>query len=121
MMGLTQNQARCLRFLEDYIREHQGAPTFGEIAGGIGVKSKASVARLIGGLEERGRIRRIPGRMRAIEIIDQPQEKVIGFLPPDVRGFLSAYASAHHVLPETIIAERMREWAEHEASKRRVA
>lgn len=109
MIGLTPKQAECLDFLKAYIAQHGKPPIFREIADGIGLKSKSDIFRLVAALKERGAIDFLPRRSRSISIIEP-----LKFLPADVRNFVTEYAKAHHVLPETVIAERMREWAEHE-------
>jgi repressor LexA len=72
--GLTQSQAKCLQFIADYQDAHGGiAPSYDEIAQHMGIVSKSGVTRLIDALEDRGRIRRLPGRSRAItKIISTP-------------------------------------------------
>lgn len=118
MIGLTRKQAECLEFLERHLEEHGEAPSFNEIADAINLKSKSGVNRIINGLEERGRIRRLPNRARALEIVDQSRD-ALRFIAPDVRRWIIHYAKINNMLPETVVAIRMREWAEHEA--RRVA
>lgn len=69
-MGLTPRQSGCLRFISDYIRQNAGvAPSYPEIEQAIGVSSRSEVSRLIGGLEERGYIRRLKHQSRAIEVL----------------------------------------------------
>lgn len=68
--GLTNRQAQLLTFIRDYIAGHNGvSPSFSEMRTAIGVSSTENIHRLIGCLEERGYVRRIPHRARAIEII----------------------------------------------------
>jgi repressor LexA len=73
-MMLTVRQHETLAFICDYIAEHCYSPTFQEIADGIGLRSKSGVHRLISGLEERGLIRRLHYRERAIMIVEKPDE-----------------------------------------------
>jgi repressor LexA len=69
---LTARQRDCLRFIETFQAENDGAsPTFDEIRGALGLAGKSGVFRLLDGLEERGFIRRLPNRVRAIELIDR--------------------------------------------------
>ncbi|KQZ49740.1 hypothetical protein ASD54_12440 [Rhizobium sp. Root149] len=68
--GLTHQQADTLRFIQAFITESGGAgPSYDEIKDALGLASKSGVNRLLKALEERGRIRRLPHRARAIEII----------------------------------------------------
>ena len=66
---LTIKQRELLNFLQDYEHEHQVSPSFDEMRQAIGLASKSGIHRLISGLEERGFIRRLANRARAIEII----------------------------------------------------
>lgn len=69
-LGLTSRQADCLRFLTRYMRENDGvSPAFSEILEALGVSSKSAAHRLLTGLEERGYIRRLPHRARAIDVL----------------------------------------------------
>jgi repressor LexA len=66
--GLTPKQAELLRFLDDRDRSGQ-TPSYDEMAAHMKLASKSGIHRLIDGLEERGRIRRGPGRVRNIEVV----------------------------------------------------
>jgi len=68
--GLTRKQSELLRFIGQYIRESGGVPpAYSEMQSFLDLKSTSSIHRLITGLEERGFIRRIPGRARALEVV----------------------------------------------------
>ncbi|MGC6517018.1 MAG: transcriptional repressor LexA [Candidatus Puniceispirillaceae bacterium] len=69
---LTAKQRDLLQFLKSYQDEHDHAPSFDEMKDAIGLKSKSGIHRLVSALEERGHIRRLANRARAIEIIDNP-------------------------------------------------
>ena len=66
---LTQRQLQLLRFIDEYIREHDVPPSFEEMRRALELKSKSGIHRLISGLEERGYLRRLPYRARALEIL----------------------------------------------------
>lgn len=68
-LGLTPRARELLRFIEEHFDRHGVAPTFAEMCTGIGVSSKHAVFRLLAQLEERGHIRRLPNRARAIELL----------------------------------------------------
>ena len=78
-MMLTVRQHDTLAFIKAFDAANGVSPTFQEIAEGIGLRSKSGVHRLVSGLEERGFIRRLHYRERAIEIIpqDEPTAKMI--------------------------------------------
>lgn len=67
---LTAKQRELLNFLTSYQAEFDHAPSFDEMKDAIGLKSKSGIHRLVSALEERGHIRRLANRARAIEIID---------------------------------------------------
>ena len=66
----TQRQLDLLRFIAGYQRAHDGvSPSFRECSAGIGAKGRSTASRLLVGLEERGLIRRLTMRHRAIELL----------------------------------------------------
>ena len=66
---LTQKQSELLAFLTSHMAEHDVPPSFDEMRDALGLASKSGIHRLVSGLEERGHIRRLPNRARAIEIL----------------------------------------------------
>lgn len=67
---MTQRQLDLLDFIKAYMLVNRGkVPSFSEMMQGIGVKSKSTVARLLDGLEKRGKLSRLRRHKRAIEII----------------------------------------------------
>lgn len=70
-VSLTPQQAVLLDFIQRYQADHNGvSPVFVEMQAALGHASKSGVHRLLEGLEERGAIRRLKQRARAIEIVD---------------------------------------------------
>jgi repressor LexA len=69
---LTQRQHQLLQFIHGYFRDHGVPPSFEEMRAALRLKSKSGIHRLITGLEERGYIRRLPYRARALEVIRLP-------------------------------------------------
>lgn len=72
MIGLTRQQRAVLDLLRAYIAKHGMAPSFDELKAATGGRSKSNIHRMMLALEERGYIRRLPGRARAIEILPEP-------------------------------------------------
>ncbi|WP_299307180.1 transcriptional repressor LexA [uncultured Croceicoccus sp.] len=68
---LTRKQHELLVFIQDRLDETGISPSFEEMKDAIDLKSKSGVHRLISALEERGFIRRLPNRARALEVIRQ--------------------------------------------------
>ncbi|MDE2020873.1 MAG: hypothetical protein KGJ13_11105 [Patescibacteria group bacterium] len=69
---LTKNQAALLRFITKHEAQTGFSPSFDEMRKGLKLKSKSSIARLVTGLTERGYLRRLPNRARAIEVVRMP-------------------------------------------------
>ena len=69
---LTGKQHQLLRYLIDYQAEKDITPSFDEMRAAIGLASKSGIHRLVSALEERGYIRKLPNRARAIEILRHP-------------------------------------------------
>lgn len=67
---LTTKQQELLFFIRETVSKRGLAPTFEEMKDGVGLKSKSGIHRLILALEERGFIKRLPGRRRAIQLMN---------------------------------------------------
>ncbi|MGI6247006.1 MAG: transcriptional repressor LexA [Pseudochelatococcus sp.] len=70
---LTRKQHDLLRFIHERMRESGVPPSFDEMKDALDLRSKSGIHRLIIALEERGFIRRLPNRARAIEVIRLPE------------------------------------------------
>ena len=70
---LTKKQYELITFIDYKLRETGVSPSFDEMRDALALKSKSGIHRLITGLEERGFIRRLPHRARALEIIKLPE------------------------------------------------
>lgn len=66
----TQRQGKLLAVIRAYIAEHGIAPTVVEMRQRMGVRSTQGIHRMLVALEDRGQIRRIRRRARAIELLD---------------------------------------------------
>src|SRR5262249_16892899 len=66
---LTRKQRELLQFIQERLADSGVSPSFDEMKEALGMKSKSGLHRLITGLEERGFIRRLPHRARALEIM----------------------------------------------------
>ena len=65
---LTTKQRELLKFIEERVKANGVSPSFDEMRDAVNLKSKSGIHRLIVGLEERGFIRRLPHRARALEV-----------------------------------------------------
>jgi len=69
---LTRKQSELLTYIQARLAESGISPSFEEMKDALALKSKSGVHRLISALEERGFIRRLPNRARALEILRMP-------------------------------------------------
>lgn len=71
---LTRKQQELLLFIHERLQAGGVSPSFDEMKDALGLKSKSGIHRLITGLEERGFIRRLPHRARALEVTRLPEQ-----------------------------------------------
>ncbi len=97
---LTRKQAELLRFIHERLKEAGVPPSFDEMKDALDLRSKSGIHRLITALEERGFIRRLPNRARAIEVIKLPESASQGamggrrgFTPSVIEGNLGRVRS----------------------------
>ena len=85
---LTRKQHDLLKFINQRLNENGVPPSFDEMKDALELKSKSGIHRLITALEERGFIRRLPHRARAIEVIKVPESmpRRRGFVPEVIEG-----------------------------------
>ena len=82
---LTGKQFELLSFIHERMKETGIPPSFDEMKDALNLRSKSGIHRLITALEERGFIRRLPHRARALEIVRLPEAVAPGI--PGRRGF----------------------------------
>jgi repressor LexA len=70
---LTQKQKELLLFIHERLKEQGVPPSFDEMKDALDLRSKSGIHRLITALEERGFIRRLPHRARALEVLKLPE------------------------------------------------
>src|SRR5438105_14360838 len=75
---LTEKQKELLLFIHSRMQESGVPPSFDEMKDALDLKSKSGIHRLITALVERGFIRRLPHRARAIEVIKLPDNQGAG-------------------------------------------
>ncbi|HSO42300.1 MAG TPA: transcriptional repressor LexA [Rhodospirillales bacterium] len=75
---LTKKQYDLLLFIDRRLKENGIAPSFDEMKEALGLRSKSGIHRLMTGLEERGFIRRLPHRARALEVVRLPDNIASG-------------------------------------------
>ena len=72
---LTRKQHELLLYIDARLSETGVSPSFEEMKEALDLKSKSGVHRLISALEERGFIRRLPNRARALEVLKMPETR----------------------------------------------
>ena len=92
---LTPKQKELLMFIHERLKESGVPPSFDEMKEALDLRSKSGIHRLITALEERGFVRRLPHRARAMEIIKLPESvpqgvaaRGRGFSPSVIEGSL---------------------------------
>ncbi len=80
---LTKKQSELLRFINERLKEDGVPPSFDEMKEALDLRSKSGIHRLIMALEERGFIRRLPNRARALEVLRLPESSTPS---PGARG-----------------------------------
>ncbi len=94
---LTRKQHELLTFIHQRVRESGVSPSFDEMKEALGLASKSGIHRLITALEERGFLRRMPNRARALEVVKLPESAAPApkrFQPNVIQGNLSDKRSA---------------------------
>jgi repressor LexA len=100
---LTKKQHELLLFINRRLSDTGVSPSFEEMKEALKLKSKSGIHRLISGLEERGFIKRLAHRARALEVVKLPEETAVAapraergrFSPTVIRGdFKSAFSGA---------------------------
>jgi repressor LexA len=79
---LTRKQHELLCYIHERLAETGVSPSFEEMKEALDLKSKSGVHRLISALEERGFIRRLPNRARALEVLRMPERAAAGGAAP---------------------------------------
>jgi len=98
---LTRKQYELLRFIHERLKEAGVPPSFDEMKEALDLRSKSGIHRLITALEERGFIRRLPNRARAIEVIRLPDSVGHGVPGTRVRGFVPSVIEGNLGKPRT--------------------
>src|ERR1051325_4486679 len=84
---LTRKQNELLMFINKRLNDDGVSPSFDEMKEALRLKSKSGIHRLITGLEERGFLRRLPHRARALQVLKLPDAAALP--APNVTPFLA--------------------------------
>ncbi len=109
---LTRKQYELLTFIDGQIRANGVSPSFEEMKDALSLKSKSGIHRLITALEERGFVKRLAHRARALEVLRLPQNieprqttKSRGFSPNVIEGNFPASLGGAEVAGEAAAIE----------------
>src|SRR5438477_13037207 len=104
---LTRKQRELLLFINQRLTATGVSPSFDEMKDALCLKSKSGIHRLVSGLEERGFIRRLPHRARALEVVKLPEESAVAapaerarFSPTVIRGDFTGSLPGAPVAPD---------------------
>src|SRR3954464_1746770 len=95
---LTAKQHELLLFIDHRLKDSGISPSFDEMREALDLKSKSGVHRLISALEERGFIRRLPNRARALEVVKLPEMRPAATVTP-IRPAVAAPANDTMEIP----------------------
>jgi repressor LexA len=107
---LTKKQHELLMFINQRLAATGVAPSFDEMKDALNLRSKSGIHRLISGLEERGFIRRLAHRARALEVVKLPEQSAAPaaagaergrFSPTVIRGDFTSALPGAPVAPDT--------------------
>ena len=73
---LTRKQHQLLTYIDNHLNANGVPPSYDEMKDALGLKSKSGIHRLVTALEERGFIRRLPHKARALEVLKKPQNMI---------------------------------------------
>jgi repressor LexA len=107
---LTRKQHELLMFIHERIKETGVSPSFDEMKEALDLASKSGIHRLITALEERGFLRRLPHRARALEVVKLPEQATMT-APPKGRGAFrpQLVESAPGAHPQSAVSNDVRE------------
>ncbi len=111
MMGLTEIQRNCIDYLRAYSGAHDGVmPTYRDIADHLGYRSISRVHQLLVTLEDRGAVKRIAAKARALEIVEPSSFRAV-LLTAETFGLVKSYSGSRQISVDTavnaIIKERL--------------
>ncbi len=96
---LTAKQRELLLFIDGRLKQDGVSPSFDEMREALDLKSKSGVHRLISALEERGFIRRLPNRARALEVVKLPETSPSPAIVTSIRPAVRAAANDSMEIP----------------------
>jgi repressor LexA len=102
---LTKKQHELLMFIHERIRETGVSPSFDEMKEALDLASKSGIHRLITALEERGFIRRLAHRARALEVVKLPEQETAAAPAKGRAPFRPDVIQGGGLIPRQVVAE----------------
>jgi len=99
---LTKKQHDLLMFIHERLQETGVAPSFDEMKDALNLKSKSGIHRLIGALEERGFLRRLANKARALEVVRLPEDESSSATGASTNVFKPEFGTAAETDPATV-------------------
>ncbi len=106
---LTRKQHELLMFIHERIKETGVSPSFDEMKEALDLASKSGIHRLITALEERGFLRRLPHRARALEVVKLPEQATAAAPPKGRSAFRPTLVETLPGAPPPLPANDVRE------------
>jgi repressor LexA len=106
---LTRKQHELLMFIHERIKESGVSPSFDEMKEALDLASKSGIHRLITALEERGFLRRLPHRARALEVVKLPQQATTTAPPGGRQAFKPTVVEGLRAAPAPVVANDTRD------------
>ena len=106
---LTRKQHELLMFIHERIKETGVSPSFDEMKDALDLASKSGIHRLITALEERGFLRRLPHRARALEVIKMPSQATAAAPAKGRQAFKPQVVEGSAPPPQLNVANDVRE------------
>jgi repressor LexA len=106
---LTRKQHELLMFIHERIKETGVSPSFDEMKDALDLASKSGIHRLITALEERGFLRRLAHRARALEVVKLPQQATTAAPAKGRQAFKPQVVEGERQAPQTVVANDVRD------------
>ena len=106
---LTRKQHELLMFIHERIKESGVSPSFDEMKGALDLASKSGIHRLITALEERGFLRRLAHRARALEVVKLPQQATTAAPAKGRQAFKPQVVEGERQAPQAMVANDVRD------------
>ena len=110
---LTKKQHELLSYIDKQLNLKGVSPSYDEMKDALGLASKSGIHRLITALQERGFIRRLPHKARALEVLKRPENQLDKDLSDDadsqdsnvIQGSFNGAATAMPVMPDSALGD----------------